>query len=81
MKGGIHEIIKKISLIIIVLLLVVGIMIIKDDKLSKTLECLEDAFNENNYGVKIIDEDGDAIMDNYTQNDYYLSVANLPIED
>lgn len=81
MKGGIHEIIKKISLIIIVLLLVVGIMIIKDDKPSKTLECLEDAFNENNYGVKIIDEDGDAIMDNYTQNDYYLSVANLPIED
>lgn len=81
MKGGIHEIIKKISLIIIVLLAVVGIMIIKDDNPSKTLECLEDAFNENNYGVKIIDEDGDAIMDNYTQNDYYLSVANLPIED
>lgn len=76
-------------------------MIVKDDKPSKTQECLEDAFNENNYGVKIIDEDGDdvtkafilenkelydkgdwdAIMDNYTQNDYYLSVANPPIEE
>lgn len=95
-KGAIITIIFAFSIILVIICTIIDE---NSNPYPNTTKYLKDAFNKNEYGVKIIDSDKgkdvtdsfisenkelyengdwDAIMENFNQNHYHLSVETNP---